>query len=416
MNANRNRCFRRICCSLVLVVWVVLAVLPLNVFALGFRIPNQDAEAIARGNAFAATADNPSAIYYNPAGITQIQGQDLQVGDLNYLGINTHYDSPSGATADTKFQVIPVPQVYYVCSPDNLPLSFGLGVYAPFGLGVEWPPDSGFRSLALKSSVQYITANPVVAWKVLPSLSLAAGPTFNYSDIEFTRGLVTATDLFKYDATGFSLGFNAGALWQPITQLSFGANYRSSSTMDYGGLANYNNGAGGNKSAQTEAHVPFPQIASGGISYRPTPNWNFEADVDWSDWSTLGTVHLDGTKNIFGFNLPIQFNWHDSWFYEFGATRYLPNGWSISAGYFFSGDTTSSKNFTPAIPDTDLHVGSLGVSHKGEHWTWALAAQIIAGPARDITDSQPNPFTGQSANGKYQLFVPTVSLSVGYRF
>jgi hypothetical protein len=39
-------------------------------FGVGFRLPNQDPVAIARGNAFAATADNPSAMYYNPAGIT----------------------------------------------------------------------------------------------------------------------------------------------------------------------------------------------------------------------------------------------------------------------------------------------------------------------------------------------------------
>ena len=48
--------------------------------AVGFRLPNQDPEAIARGDAFAATADNPSAIYYNPSGITQMPGMNLRVG------------------------------------------------------------------------------------------------------------------------------------------------------------------------------------------------------------------------------------------------------------------------------------------------------------------------------------------------
>src|SRR5688500_17253838 len=46
--------------------------LPASAFALGIRIADQDARATARGNAFTATADNPSAIYYNPAGITQL--------------------------------------------------------------------------------------------------------------------------------------------------------------------------------------------------------------------------------------------------------------------------------------------------------------------------------------------------------
>ena len=138
-----------------------LAFTPAPLFALGFRIPNQDAAAIARGNAFAATADNPSALYYNPAGITQLPGVNVQIGALNYLGINTHYDSTTGTQSDSDFEVIPVPQFYATYSLEDLPLSFGLGVYAPFGLSVQWPQDTGFRSLAIESQLQYVTLNPV---------------------------------------------------------------------------------------------------------------------------------------------------------------------------------------------------------------------------------------------------------------
>ena len=157
-------------------------------YALGFLIPNQDAFAIGRGNAFAATADNPSAIYYNPAGITQIPNNDLQIGDLNYLGLNVEYHSPIGAEANTKFEVIPIPQLFYTLTPTNLalPFSFGLGIYAPFGLGVKWPEDSHHASQAIDSKLYYFTINPVVAYKVLDSLSVAVGPTFNYSKIGFS--------------------------------------------------------------------------------------------------------------------------------------------------------------------------------------------------------------------------------------
>jgi long-chain fatty acid transport protein len=397
---------------------VAFAFWPGHVLGLGFLIPNQDAEAIARGNAFAATADNPSAIFYNPAGISQIPGQDLQVGILNYLGINAHYSPPGGPSSDTKFQVIPVPQVFYTYSPANLPFSFGVGLYAPFGLGVEWPDDSDLRSLAIKSQLQYITLNPVVSWKIHHTLSLAIGPTINYSDVEFTRGLLTSSDNLEFNGDDFAFGFTAGILWQPHPKWSFGASYRLATTMDYDGTTTYNPGIGPVSSTKTTASVPFPQIVSGGISFRPTPKWNIEADVDWIDWHTLGTVTLDGTKNIFGSNLPLQFNWHDSLQYKFGITRYLDDGWFVSAGYFYSGDTASSQYFSPAVPDTDLNVASLGFGRKGEHWHWAVAGQIIAGPERNITADagNTNPFTGVSAAGKYQLFVPTVVFSVGYHF
>ena len=110
-----------------------------SVFGLGFRIPNQDAEATARGNAFVATADNPSALYYNPAGITQLEGQNVQFG-LHALSVNSHFKAATGSIeADTDFEILPVPELYYVYSPKDYPLAFGLGVYVPFGLGLQWP-------------------------------------------------------------------------------------------------------------------------------------------------------------------------------------------------------------------------------------------------------------------------------------
>jgi long-chain fatty acid transport protein len=331
------------------------------------------------------------------------------------MGINTRFEAPGGNTADTEFEVLPVPHIHYTRTGTNFPVSIGLGIYAPFGLGVEWPEDSGFRSLAIESRLQYMTVNPVVAWRVHPTLSLAIGPTINYSEIQLKRGLASATDDFKFKGDDYGFGFNAGLLWQPHRQWSFGVNYRSATTLDYEGHTSYNPGVALPKT-RTSARVEFPQIVSGGVSFRPTTNWNFEVNVDWTDWDTLDTVVLKGTSAIFGVDLPLALNWHHSWFYEIGATRYLGNGWFVSAGYFFSSDTASERNFTPAIPDTDLHVGSLGVGRAGERWRWALAAQLITGPAREIENSEPNPFTGETADGSYQLFVPTISFSLGYRF
>jgi long-chain fatty acid transport protein len=397
------------------------ALWPEAVHGLGVRIPNQDAEAIARGNAFAATADNPSAIYYNPAGITQLPGFDIQVGLLNYFGINTTYTSPGGAQTDSLYHNVPVPQFFATYSPENLPLSFGLGVYSPFGLSVEWPdtPDN-FRSLAISAKLEYISINPIVAWKIDKTLSLAVGPDINYSKIDIKRGLASPIDVFQFTGQGVSYGLNAGIRWQPLEQWSFGVNYRLPSDMNYSGSSTYGPNFMGlpPASTHTTAQFQFPQIISGGVSYRPTPDWNIEADIDWADWHTLRTVTLNGTANnpYLGINLPLVLNWQSSYFYEIGATRYFKHGWFVSAGYFYSTQTTSAQDYTPAVPDTGLHVGSLGFGHKGEHWNWALAGQIITGPARTIGNSQADPFTGQTANGSYQLFVPTLTVSAGYHF
>ena len=326
------------------------------------------------------------------------------------------YDSPTGAHSENKFETLIVPQIYYTFSPTNLPLSFGLGVYSPFGLGVKWPNTGPLRSLAIDSKLSYITINPVVSWQATKTLSLAVGPTINYAKIQLNRGLQSANDVFNFKGDDFDYGLTAGLLWQPTEQWSFGATYRLAQQMDFNGDAAYNTGLG-IAHANTTAGVSFPQIISGGISFRPTDKWNLEFDVDYIGWD-IGTVTLAGTKSIFTFDLPLALNWHESWQYKFGVTRQLGNGWFVSAGYFFSTDTTSTGNFTPAVPDSDLHTGSVGFGHNGEHWHWALAGQVFAGLSRNIpaTAGNTDPFTAVSAAGNYQILVPAVTFSVGYRF
>ena len=133
----------------------------------GFGLADQDAFATARGEAFVATADNPSAIYYNPAGITQLEGNNLR-GGIYGIYLDPSYSPPSSApnsgnTYHSSDNLAAVPQLFYTHTLKNLPLSFGLGVYAPYGGNMSWPQDTGFRSVAISGSLKYFTINPVVA-------------------------------------------------------------------------------------------------------------------------------------------------------------------------------------------------------------------------------------------------------------
>src|SRR5438067_9809757 len=101
--------------------------------AVALRLPNQDPEGIARGNAQAATADNPSAIYYNPAGITQLEGFQFRAG-LYLISADTKYTSPSGVKAETDDAWQAVAQLYATYSLPEMPVSVGFGIYSPYGL------------------------------------------------------------------------------------------------------------------------------------------------------------------------------------------------------------------------------------------------------------------------------------------
>lgn len=380
-------------------------------FGLGFRVPNQDAFATARGNAFVATADNPSALYYNPAGISQLSGHNFQLGFHN-ISVNSEYNGSGGLHEESEFEVQPVPQFYYTYQPKGSLLTYGVGVYVPFGLGLEWPDDSSFRTVAIEGRLNYMTINPTLAMKLTDTLTFAIGPTLNYCKVKLRQGVgLVAGDELRTGGDGFAAGFSAGALWQPSAQWSFGASYRSATTVNLEGRTTVVSAPVISGRVSSEAELDFPQVIAAGVSYRPTPNWNFEVNVDWTDWETLDTVTFEGTGALLGSDAQLPLNWKSSWLYHVGATRYLSDGWYVSAGYFYSENSTSERYFNPVVPDTNLHVGSVGVGRRGKHWSWALSGQLITGPARTVDNSV---FT--AANGDYKWFNQAVNFSVGYHY
>ncbi len=397
---------------------------PVLTYGLGVRIADQDSAATARGNAFAATADNASAVYYNPAGITQIQSQQFSVGAY---GINLHdeFTDPTGAKTETKNKVAVVPQLFYAMSCPKYPVSFGLGFYSPYGLGLEWPDNPSFR--ALRGDIRYLTVNPVIAWKITDSLSIAAGPTFNYGDTDLRQTVLPAAVpaggqlRFRGDDTAF--GVNAGIMFRPHEKHSFGLTYFSATKMNFSGTATTEGVPPADTRNSASAEFQFPQHIVAGWSFRPTKDWNLEFNADWTDWDTLNSVTLNQSG---GPSATLPFNWKSSWFYEFGVTRYLPNNWEVSAGYIFSENSVPEGNFNPLVPDSDRHIFSLGVGRKYEHFSWNLGYQLAWGPERTISASAPlvfpvavgpggPPFSG-SANGRYSFVSHALAFNIRYLF
>lgn len=393
----------------------------------GFRLLDQDAFATARGQAFAATADNASAIYYNPAGITQLDGNNLRSG-ITGIYVNEEYRPPdSGNVYNSIDHFAAVPQLFLTHTFDSVPLSLGVGVYAPFGGKMNWPEDTGFRTVATRGALAYTTINPVIAYKILPSLSVAVGATFNYGKVDLEQGLrplnFPLQNYFLFKGDGWSYGYNAGIRWQPLDQLSFGAKFQSISHIDFNGYTEFEQQpilAPQQKSAV--ANFTFPLTVVGGVSWRPTTNWNVEVDADYTDWSSFGTVTIAQTSTTFPVqqNIPVTLNWRSSWVYELGVTRYFGTNWQVSAGYTFDQNSVPDTFYSPLAADLDRYFLSLGAGYHNERLSLDLTYQFGYGPTHTVVgssaSSSPGGFAGQSGDGSYGFISHAVIASVGLHF
>ena len=414
----------------------ILACVPaLNASANGFRLASQDAFATARGEAFVATADNPSAIYYNPAGITQLEGNNFRAGVYG-IYLDPSFSPPNGGnTYHSSDNLAAAPQFFYSHTFTNSPLSLGLGVYAPYGGSIDWPDDTGFRTVATKGKLTYLTLNPAVALKLLPSLSVGAGLMVNYAKMETEQGLAsyypppsTRANFFHFIGDGWSVGYNLGLFWRPVENISFGATFRSSAKNTFKGHTDFEwlSAHIADTTLPAQMDLTFPLDAVFGVSYRPTPKWNLEFDADYTDWSSFGTttIYQGGTAPLgVKQNVPVNLGWQASWMFEFGATRYFDNGWHVSAGYVFNENSVPNTYYSPLAADLDRHFFSVGAGHKGKRFDCDITYQFGYGPAHDVTGSTPSSAPSLFANpnphpadGAYRFISSAVLVTAGLHF
>lgn len=376
--------------------------------ASGTRVGFKDAFATARGNAFAATADNPSALYYNPAGITQLEGLQFS-GNLYHIALSSDYTGAAGS-ASMNDDYVSVPSVYVTWKPSDAPWAYGFAMYAPFGLETEWANSSPLRTFALRNEQSYVTYNFTGAWQVSPELSLGASVTYNKvgTDLNRALGLFGPTDLFRFEGDGDAFGVNLGLLWKVNERHQLGVSYSHRTKVTLKGTSSTIPLVA---SEPAQGTFEFPEVLIVGWSFRPTPEWNFEVNLDWTNWDRLKTVVVQKPSGA----TPLPFNWESGLFYELGATRYFSNGFNVSAGYCFTENSTPDATYTPAVPDSDRSFYSIGAGYRGKNFSADLAWQYADGGTRRVAGSPPS-LIGATADGTYKNSINAVSLSLGYKF
>jgi len=382
-----------------------------SLLANGTRLPSQDDLTVARGYADVATAGNASAVYYNPAGLTQLGTAEFDDG-IYVLTPRVSYVSTTGASSSESNQTFVLPHGFAA-----VPLGafngghavVGLGLYSPFGLSSDWPQTSGFRTLATKNSIRYVTGALSIAVPVLPGLSLGGSLQYNQQHDNLNRGIgIVQGDNFHFDGVGSAYSYAIGLLWQPAKEHSFGVNFQSKASFNLSGNVNLTPFG---TTYPGSAYWAYPEDITVGYSYRPTPEWNLEADWDWTDWRVLKTVVL--TSSVAP-PTSLPFNWQASSYANFGGTRTWSNGWSASAGVSISANSVPEADFNPSLVDVSRVLYNLGPGYSYGNWTLQTVFQFSPTVTRTVSGTPPSQ-AGESANGTYRSRLWAAGFDIRYR-
>jgi long-chain fatty acid transport protein len=399
-------------------------------WALGFRNPDQDARATGQGEAFVAQADDASAIWYNPAGLIQLQGTEFKSGAYILFPESHFRNGPDRVEMNSPAML---PHMYAASSFGQAAWRFGLGVNAPFGNMVDYGDGGRFKYTATRTSMTVVNIQPTVAFKVSDRFSLGAALNVYHGETELNRitpiGVLLGNPalgerLFEFHGDGLAAGATVGGLYRINDHHSIGAVYRSPFTIDFHGAAVINKDPTPSHMfghSDASAAINFPQSVAVGYAFRPTPALKLEVDVEWTNWETLNTLKMHSANPSFNSasnpTSAISFRWKDSFFYEAGIEYQIAPRWTVRGGYIWSDNSVPDRTFSASVPDSNRQIFSGGLGYTAPRWDISLAYQFTWFMDRTVRNSPDLNFDGVGdADGRWSGYSHALMFTTGLKF
>ncbi|MEZ4845694.1 MAG: outer membrane protein transport protein [Bdellovibrionota bacterium] len=393
------------------IVALSLTLFASQAFATGYSKPVQGGtKAIGMGGAFVAVADDTTAIYHNPAGMSQLKkDHNFQLG-VDTMFAKLHYEPVTGPAEDSDRQIFPLPNFGYVNRQLGA-LSFGLGLYLPHGNGNKFSVPASNPTDPNEGLLYTMEIDPAVSFEVIKGLSLGASLRVTRMSLNIKgQPLQLAPAVFdvlnEISVSGWTYGAAAGFLAQPTDWLRIGGNYRSKVSKKLGGSGELATlGA-----FDADIDITVPTLITGGFAAQATDKLLLSFQYGYERNSEVKTFTVT-SPDIGGApaTLPIAQNWKDSHTYHFGMKYDLMKSLGVIAGY--------ARDFNASIPATSINRTSgdfdcqeasagllvdLGRYNAGLAWNGRWGSNTY--PAAP----------GVNAPGYYQAFLHTISANVGF--
>jgi long-chain fatty acid transport protein len=385
-------------------------------FPSGFQIMSHGARASGMGLAYAGVGGDPTAIFFNPAGIGWMNHFEGYLG-VNFLtrtegtleGANPY--PGVGAVEHEEQNWYFFPDGYAVLPLTN-ELNFGVGGFAQYGLGLKWDnPNTTYTGMFISQNavIQSLDTNAVFSFRLFPQLSIAAGAVYRFSKVQLERNQA-AVDPFTQAVVPVAhvklnsdllenggWGWNVGIMIKPVESVSIGAAYRSSIDIDYEGEATFTQRPTGNAvldalvaaslptgNPPVETTIDFPSSINLGVGIQLPAGFLLALEADWTEWSTFESLVIT-FPTLVGRDILRVTDWEDSWAYRVGLEKSFGE-WAVRGGYYY--DNTGQPDFDvgPILPDSDRNVYTAGFGYNTERWGFDVAALYIVFKDRAILE------------------------------
>lgn len=419
---------------------VALAV-PAVAQASGLQLNEHSAASMGMADSTIATASDPSAIFFNPAGITRTTGTEAEVGLMlirptaTYHGVGLPSTNPTGqpVTQSTDQGFVPVPNAYVTRALS--PKAFvGLGFYAPYGLAFKWGDPEHFvgRTVLQEINLRTYFFTPTIALKLSNVVSVAVGVSLVPATVYLKKALGAPDNgqvLFPASTYGsegtveltgsaFGVGANAGVQLN-LDPIKVGFAFHSAVDLAFSGKAHFNLPSG----LPAEIRANFPD---GDSDTDITLPHSFSAGIGWVDGPLLAELSanlvlwnsIDQLKINFASGLPqpstvTARNWNAVPTLRLGGQYQALPQLFVRAGMGFDFSPVPNSTIDPLLPDSRRLLPTIGLGYDFGFLRADVAYMALVMLHRDVYGTDGHPASVNFADGSYRSgLINLFSLSV----
>jgi len=456
---------------------ILLICLSSTALAGGFLLYEHGAAGTGMAGARTAIADDPQALYHNPAAITELEGLQLELGVTGALA-NVEYEAakdPPDRTytraydgsvheindgqndMSSKKKMYTPAHFYATYRIPDIGVTAGFGYNNPFGMGSYWPGTFDGRFIGTETEMLTHVFQPVVAVDVAQLLgfkdkfkvSVAGGYDLVYAtarlskhiDLRVAEQLSTMIQIIdpwgEMRMTGDAVGHGWNvALYAELPDLvAVGASVRSGIALDFEGTAKFwFNDAGKQAIELLSTRIPdkdtgsltvdLPFCMNFGVAFLGVDRLKVAADFLYADFSTFKELNLkfdcleDGSCDLA--QDPIKKDWGVSWQISVGAEYWITDALVVRAGWGLVSNPIPADTYDPSLPDGQRTLLTAGVGYKADWWKVNFGYMLAMWEGTKDNDVGTWDATGNpngKANGKYTTFahLPAISFSTWFK-
>jgi long-chain fatty acid transport protein len=397
-----------------------LLALHTQAWAGGFALYEGSVRGNALGGSVIAKADDPGAVFFNPAGITQLPGTQTAMG-VSIIMPSTHITTERfGRSDDSKLKWnYFAPPYAYLTYQLNDKLWLGAGFFARFGLGTELDEDWPGATNSYNAFVRVVEFNPNIAWKVDDKLSLSAGVSIARMDLK----LESKAPIFGYDTSlsgnGYGPGYNFGLHYKPLDWVKIGLSYRSKIRINLKGRSDFiqpdwASATGLFRDGKIKSHVTLPDEVFMGVNFQVLPKLSIEPSLVLTRWSTFDQMSITFDNNVGGMNRVTKAkDWRDVWRWQLGIEYNATDWLDLRCGYVYDNGPIPRNTVDYLVPSNDRQMYCIGTGFKWRAWTLDLSYNLLLSENRKYN---ARPADGVLKGRTHEGVTHICGIGVGYKF